>query len=98
MHRLLYLRRRPCPARPSACPADWNELAEDVYFPYAMAKVESEKRAWELAKEYGSHRWRLVTIIPGLITGPPDSEHACEAARPAEAAPAAVACCSSGAL
>lgn len=52
--------------------ADWNELAEDVYFPYAMAKVESEKRAWELVKEYGAQRWRLVTVIPGLITGPPD--------------------------
>jgi nucleoside-diphosphate-sugar epimerase len=68
-------RRRPAHVQ------DWNDLpAEDLerLFPYALAKVESEKRAWELAGKQqppgkqGAQAWRLAVVAPAFITGPPD--------------------------
>jgi dihydroflavonol-4-reductase len=53
----------PPGARPST-EEDWNA---DLRIPYFRAKVESERRAWALARELGLD---LVTILPAGIIGP----------------------------
>lgn len=52
---------------PGAAPsseADWNA---DLRIPYVRAKVESERRAWALARELGLE---LATVLPAGIIGP----------------------------
>jgi len=46
--------------------ADWSDLAECNA--YAKSKLLAEKRAWDLAAEYGIE---LAVIHPGAIIGPP---------------------------
>lgn len=48
---------------------DWNDRAIE---PYARAKMEAERQAWELARETGLN---LVTILPGSIVGPGFHRH-----------------------
>jgi dihydroflavonol-4-reductase len=47
---------------------NWSDPAD----PYCRSKLESEKAAWEYAKE---QRLNLVTICPGLILGPNFYKH-----------------------
>jgi dihydroflavonol-4-reductase len=52
------------PGEPPSTENDWNE---DLQVPYLRAKVQAERRAWELARELNVN---LVTILPGAICGP----------------------------
>jgi nucleoside-diphosphate-sugar epimerase len=45
--------------------------ATDAYLPYNTSKREAERRAWELSGHQS--RWRLVTILPSFVVGPPAS-------------------------
>ncbi|RYE52755.1 MAG: NAD-dependent epimerase/dehydratase family protein, partial [Sphingobacteriales bacterium] len=47
---------------------DWSDPAD----PYCRSKVESEKAAWEFAKENGLN---LITLCPSLILGPNFYKH-----------------------
>jgi dihydroflavonol-4-reductase len=49
---------------PSVTEKDWTT---DLRIPYFRAKVESERKAWELAKQLGLE---LTTILPAGIIGP----------------------------
>lgn len=56
--------------------ADWDESASESYLPYNYGKTLAEKRAWQLYNEQqletgDQKRWRLVTIHPGFVLGPP---------------------------
>ncbi len=44
-------------------------MYEPLYDNEPRSKKLAEERAWELAK--GQDRWRLVTINPAVIMGPP---------------------------
>mmetsp|Transcript_28695 Transcript_28695/g.43371 ORF Transcript_28695/g.43371 Transcript_28695/m.43371 type:complete len:533 (+) Transcript_28695:98-1696(+) len=46
----------------------WNDKASLEYQPYAWAKAEAEKDAWD--KMERQEQWDLITICPGLILGP----------------------------
>eukprot|EP00890_Picochlorum_soloecismus_P002300 jgi/Picsp_1/3070/NSC_01292-R1_heme peroxidase-related protein len=56
---------------------DWNGISNERKFPYAYSKTLAEKKAWELYESQESRiggdgkKWRLVTILPGFILGPP---------------------------
>lgn len=56
---------------------DWNGVSNEHKFPYAYSKMLAEKKAWELYESQESRiggdrkKWRLVTILPGFILGPP---------------------------
>lgn len=50
--------------------ADWNITADPRRTPYFYAKTRAEQRAHAMAEEAGG-RWRLVTLNPGAIWGPP---------------------------
>ena len=58
---------------------DWNckNTTEDrMYrFSYSASKTMAEKLAWELYETQNSkaRRWRLVTILPGFVLGPPST-------------------------
>jgi len=49
---------------------DWNLIATSSRFPYFYSKKMAELRAYEMCKEAGG-RWKLCTINPGAIWGPP---------------------------
>lgn len=57
--------------------ADWCETATDTYLPYNLSKTLAEKRAYELCEGQpprpDGSRWRLVSILPSFVTGPPAS-------------------------
>ncbi len=44
-------------------------MYDTVVWQRPRSKKLAEERAWELAK--GQGRWRLVTINPGVVLGPP---------------------------
>lgn len=46
--------------------SDWNE---ESITPYSLSKIKAERRAWELAGS--QQRWRLITICPSMVIGPP---------------------------
>lgn len=56
---------------------DWNGFSNERRFPYAYSKTLAEKKAWQLYETQESRiggsgkKWRLVTILPGFILGPP---------------------------
>jgi dihydroflavonol-4-reductase len=52
------------PGAPPATEADWTD---DLRITYFRAKVESERLAWQLAREL---KLDLVTVLPGGIIGP----------------------------
>jgi dihydroflavonol-4-reductase len=52
---------------PGAAPSTENDWNPDLRVPYVRAKVESERKAWALAKELGL---ALTTILPAGIIGP----------------------------
>ncbi|MBE0612910.1 MAG: NAD-dependent epimerase/dehydratase family protein [Burkholderiales bacterium] len=52
------------PCAPASTEEEWNT---DLGIPYFRAKVESERKAWALAKELGLE---LTTILPAGIIGP----------------------------
>lgn len=55
----------------------WNRTSTAINNPYAYAKLVSEKEAWSYAND--QTRWDLVTINPGLMTGPAINPYAdCE--------------------
>jgi nucleoside-diphosphate-sugar epimerase len=45
----------------------WSDLSNPELDPYRISKIESEKAAWEFAKE---NNLDLTTILPGAIFGP----------------------------
>jgi nucleoside-diphosphate-sugar epimerase len=47
----------------------WNTTASLDYQPYSYSKLLAEKKAWEMAD--GQDQWKLVTINPSLVLGPP---------------------------
>ncbi|CAG9948289.1 unnamed protein product [Clonostachys rosea f. rosea IK726] len=52
----------------------WNETATIDWLPYAYSKTMAEREAWKMAE--AQSRWKLVTILPGVVIGPnltPDS-------------------------
>ena len=53
--------------------ADWNNSATASYLSYPYSKTRAERRAWELFEEAqrGDKKWRLCTINPGFVLGPP---------------------------
>ena len=55
--------------------ADWAQTTSAERLPYNHSKRQAERRAWELhdAQPQGGHRWRLATILPGFVVGPPAS-------------------------
>lgn len=54
--------------------ADWDASANEKWLPYSCSKTLAERRAWELeAAQTGPKRWRLATILPGFVMGPPVS-------------------------
>lgn len=57
------------PGSPPSTERDWNT---DLRVPYFRAKVESERRAWDLADELGL---ALATILPAGIIGPGFARH-----------------------
>jgi len=52
---------------PGADPVTEADWLEDAEVPYLRAKIQAERRAWELADELGLD---LVTVLPGGIGGP----------------------------
>ena len=56
--------------------ADWDESASATYLPYSYSKTLAERRAWELhaAQAGGAAPWRLATVLPGFVLGPPLGE------------------------
>ena len=54
---------------------DWDEVASVRRFPYAYSKTLAEKKAWELyhnqEERVKGRTWRLVTILPAFVVGPP---------------------------
>lgn len=52
---------------------DWNTAATPDKFPYFYAKTKAEQRAYAMQEEAGN-RWRLCSINPGAIWGPPTSD------------------------
>lgn len=52
---------------------DWNITATAQTFPYFYSKTKAEQRAYEMQKEAGN-RWRLCSMNPGAIWGPPTSD------------------------
>ena len=55
--------------------ADWGEFGPDESrVPYNRSKTLAERRAHEIAD--AQQRWTLVTILPGVVQGPPPGEHA----------------------
>lgn len=51
----------------------WTDINNPELDPYRISKVESEKAAWEFAKE---NDMKLTTVLPGAIFGPVLSEKA----------------------
>ena len=56
--------------------ADWNNDWTVEQAPYQLSKVLAERKAWELVDAHNaqpgrSHPVRLVTILPGVVLGPP---------------------------
>ncbi len=50
--------------------ADWGEFGPDESrVPYNRSKTLAERRAHEIAG--AQERWTLVTILPGVVQGPP---------------------------
>ena len=50
--------------------ADWGEFGPDESrVPYNRSKTLAERRAHEIAG--AQQRWTLVTILPGVVQGPP---------------------------
>jgi len=50
--------------------ADWGEFGPDEsVVPYNRSKTLAERRAHEIAG--AQQRWTLVTILPGVVQGPP---------------------------
>ena len=47
----------------------WNTTASLSYQPYSYSKTLAEHKAWEIAE--AQDRWKLVTINPCLVMGPP---------------------------
>ncbi len=47
----------------------WNKTASLSYQPYYYSKTLAELKAWEIAQNQS--RWKLVTINPSLVLGPP---------------------------
>lgn len=47
----------------------WNETASLDYQPYSYSKLLAEREAWKIAE--AQSRWRLVTVNPCLVMGPP---------------------------
>ena len=61
--------------------ADWGEFGPDESrVPYNRSKTMAELRAHEIAG--AQQRWTLVTILPGVVQGPPPgaASRACTAA------------------
>lgn len=56
----------------------WNNKASLEYQPYAWAKADAEKDAWD--KMERQEQWDLITICPGLILGPTRNCHRSHAA------------------
>lgn len=52
---------------------DWNTAATADNFPYFYAKTKAEQRAYAMQEEAGG-RWRLCSMNPGAIWGPPTSD------------------------
>lgn len=56
----------------------FNSSSSVAYNAYPFSKVSAEKEAWKLCETQPTpHRWKLVTINPGLVMGPslsPSSE------------------------
>lgn len=52
---------------------DWNTAATADTFPYFYSKTKAEQRAYAMQEEAGS-RWRLCSMNPGAIWGPPTSD------------------------
>jgi nucleoside-diphosphate-sugar epimerase len=52
---------------------DWNTAATATNFPYFYAKTKAEQRAYTMQQEAGN-RWRLCSMNPGSIWGPPTSD------------------------
>ena len=57
--------------------ADWNKSASATFLPYPYSKTLAERKAWELYRgqareeEEKKKKWKLVTINPGFVLGPP---------------------------
>ena len=50
--------------------ADWGDFGPDEsQVPYNRSKTLAERRAHEIAD--AQQRWTLVTILPGVVQGPP---------------------------
>jgi nucleoside-diphosphate-sugar epimerase len=52
---------------------DWNATASASTYPYFYAKTQAERRAYELHEATSGGCWRLVSLNPGSIWGPPTS-------------------------
>ena len=58
---------------------DWNTVSKrdgPGFEPYQWSKLQSERRAWELAKEVGLE---MVSLCPSMIFGPPRQGRTCAA-------------------
>lgn len=58
---------------PTYCHLDWNtlsELGKNWGSSYQWSKMESERRAWELSKEYNLP---MTSLCPSFVFGPPSS-------------------------
>lgn len=51
---------------------DWNITAHPKRFPYFYSKTKAEERAYQMEKQ-AAGRWKLCSICPGAIWGPPTS-------------------------
>ncbi len=66
---LLALERSVAAGEAPLTEKDWNDRAIE---PYARAKMEAERQAWDFARETGLN---LVTVLPGSIIGPGFHRH-----------------------
>lgn len=52
---------------------DWDISASPTYNPYSYSKTVAERKAWELYEQQANqpNAWRLATINPAFVMGPP---------------------------
>ena len=48
---------------------DWALAPTETYLPYSFSKMLAETKAMEISSK--QMRWTLVTILPGIVQGPP---------------------------
>lgn len=67
----IYTDAADCVAAPGGVLTEdvWNTTASLDYQPYSYSKLVAENEAWRIAE--GQSQWRLVTVNPCLVMGPP---------------------------